>query len=431
MEILTELDGLQEALKKVKMDEAVLPYVNGRLVNAQAFNKTQKILDCSEMMSAHKYLYNLDLDQLTEEDIDKIDKLYALGCERGFIQDDLTKWDDELSNDAGSTKDTDASNPTVDKQPEQKSISGTLFKAKIPCWTIIYSATSKDGNIKTGEAYSNAISMTAAKADVQAKLSTIGYSNISILAIEATDECDYAAQNAVNAQAVSDVHEDDILKGRAHNAHVAEDDESEADGSDGSSSDSDETEDGADGNDDSSDDGENADSDGTDSEDQPNEDANDDSETDEDLSDDTADDDSSDDDSEDDSKSDDDSNSDDGDDSEDSEDDDSDDSKDDSDEDDSKDDDDSDSDSEDDDDDKKELDANQKSELKDKYRKAFKNTLVKCKFDTSFNDLTLEQKVKFFTELSKAWHKNEPTEFMTDKEVEQLNNIIVKSGSDD
>ena len=411
MEILTELDGLQEALKKVKMDEAVLPYVNGRLVNAQAFNKTQKILDCPEMMSAHKYLYNLDLDQLTEEDIDKIDKLYALGCERGFIQDDLTKWDDELSNDAGSTKDTDASNPTVDKQPEQKSISGTLFKAKIPCWTIIYSATSKDGNIKTGEAYSNAISMAAAKADVQAKLSTIGYSNISILAIEATDECDYAAQNAVNAQTESNVHEDDMLKGRAHNAHVAEDDESEADGSNDSSSDSDETEDDADGNDDSSGDGENADSAGT-------------------VDDDSSDDDSSDDDSEDDSKSDDDSNSDDGDDSEDFEDDDSDDSKDDSDEDDSKDDDDSDSD-DDDDDDKKELDANQKSELKDKYRKAFKNTLVKCKFDTSFNDLTLEQKVKFFTELSKAWHKNEPTEFMTDKEVEQLNNIVVKSGSDD
>ena len=88
-------------------------------------------------------------------------------------------------------------------------------------------------------------------------------------------------------------------------------------------------------------------------------------------------------------------------------------------------------DSEDSEDGEKELDANEKAELKDKYRKTFKNVLSKCKFESSFNDLTLEQKVKFFTELSKAWNKNEPTEFMTDKEVEQLNNVVVKEGSDD
>ena len=73
MEILTEFDGLQEALKKVKINESVMPYVNGRLVDDAAFNKTHKILDCPEMISAHKYLYNLDMDQLTEEEINKID----------------------------------------------------------------------------------------------------------------------------------------------------------------------------------------------------------------------------------------------------------------------------------------------------------------------------------------------------------------------
>ena len=62
MEILTELDGLQEALKKVKMDENLLPYVNGRLCDSGAWNKTQKILNCPEMITAHKYLYNLDMD---------------------------------------------------------------------------------------------------------------------------------------------------------------------------------------------------------------------------------------------------------------------------------------------------------------------------------------------------------------------------------
>lgn len=73
MEILTEFDELQAALAKVNMDESVLPYVNGRLVDDAAFNKTQKILNCPEMISAHKYLYNLDMDQLTEEDVGKID----------------------------------------------------------------------------------------------------------------------------------------------------------------------------------------------------------------------------------------------------------------------------------------------------------------------------------------------------------------------
>jgi len=64
--------------------------------------------------------------------------------------------------------------------------------------------------------------------------------------------------------------------------------------------------------------------------------------------------------------------------------------------------------------------------LKNSYTKTFKNTLVKCKFDKSFNDLTLDEKVKFYTELSKVWKKNEPNEFMTTKEIDQLNNVVVK-----
>ena len=83
------------------------------------------------------------------------------------------------------------------------------------------------------------------------------------------------------------------------------------------------------------------------------------------------------------------------------------------------------------DDDSEELDVNEKAELKDKYKKTFKNTLVKCKFTKSFNDLSLEEKVKFFTQLSKAWTKNEPNEFMTDKEMEQLNNVVVNPDGDE
>ena len=53
--------------------------------------------------------------------------------------------------------------------------------------------------------------------------------------------------------------------------------------------------------------------------------------------------------------------------------------------------------------------------------------MQKCKFKTAFIDLSLEDKVKFFTELSKAWgDKADPSKFMTDKETEQLEKIIVK-----
>ena len=386
MEILTEFDGLQEALKKVKMDESVMPYVNGRLVDDAAFNKTQKILDCPEMISAHKYLYNLDMDQLTEEEINKIDQLYKLGCDRGFIVDDLTDWDKPETPEQAEIK-----QEVKVEEPAQKPVGGTLFKAKVPCWTVIYSATSKDGSIKTGEAYSNAISASAAKADVNAKLSRIGYSNISILAIEATDACDCTAAKACIED--EEVVEDDMLDGRVHNNHVSEADDEEEPAEDEGAEEEEETEE--DNEEDSSEDEEQSSE-----EDDAKEDKVEDTKSEESTEDgaEEEEDDSEDEESSDDSEEEESSEEDDG---------------------------------EDDGEEKEELDANEKAELKDKYRKTFKNVLVKCKFDTSFNDLTLEQKVKFFTELSKAWKKNEPTEFMTDKEVEQLNNVVVKENADE
>lgn len=371
MEILTDFDGLQEAMKKINLDESVMPYVNGRLVDSVAYNKTQKILDCPEMISAHKFLYNLDMDQLTEEEVEKINSLYKLGCDRGFITDDLTNWDEE-----DKASEAPEQNSAV-VEPETKPVGGTLFKAKIPCWTVIYSAT-KDGDIKTGEAYSNAVSMSAAKADVNAKLSRIGYQNITILAIEATDDCNGNVQVDTTS-----VEENDMLNGRPHNNHVSEADKSE-----------DET----------------SEDDSTDKDDSTDEDEGEETEDDESAKEDTA---SSEDeaDDKDDSTEDNDESTDEETDSDKSADDESDEPTD---------------DNATENDDKDELDANEKAELKDQYRRVFKNVLSKCKFTTSFNDLTLEEKVKFFTELSKAWKKNEPNEFMTDKEIEQLNNVVVK-----
>ena len=75
-----------------------------------------------------------------------------------------------------------------------------------------------------------------------------------------------------------------------------------------------------------------------------------------------------------------------------------------------------------------ELDDNKKADLKDNYKKTFKNTMLKCKFeDKTFDDLTIAEKVKFFTELSKTWKEDyEPSAFMSDKEIDQLNKITIK-----
>ena len=376
MEILTEFDELQAALAKINMDESVLPYINGRLVDDEAFNKSQKILNCPEMISAHKYIYELDMDQLTEEDTDKINQLYDLGVKRGFIIDDLTKWDD------GNEEEETVAVEEVPETPAQPQ--NTLFKAKVPCWTVIYSAT-KDGSIKTGEAYSNAVSMSAAKADVNAKLSQCGYDNITILAIE---NCTDAPQPFAAPTAEIDVNE-------ADDEEKAEDDDASDEETSDEGSDEDES-----GNEEVSDEESN-------DEEESDEEASDGETSDEETSDEESDEETSDEEPEDDAS----------DDEETSDDEDS-----------------NEEDSDEEDSDEEELDAGKKSELRNMYRQTFKNTLVKCKFDTSFNDLTLEQKVKFFTELSKAWNEEyDPKDFMTDKELEQLDNVVadVDTGSNE
>ena len=289
---------------------------------------------------------------------------------RGFIVDDLTDWDAEDGEEEEAEEEIEV--PTAPVAPRQPQ--NTLFKAKVPCWTVIYSAT-KDGDIKTGEAYSNAVSMTAAKADVNAKLSQCGYDNITILAIE----------NCTNAPKVQEPTEDSCVQAVVA-SEVDEKEESKDDN--GSDKPSDEGDEKPADEEDTGDDEEPAEDteDGTSGEDESSNDGEDEESSDEDESS-NEDDDASDDEAEE--------------------------SDEESDEEDTS------------DDESDELDANEKAELRALYRKTFKNTLVKCKFDTSFNDLTLEQKVKFFTELAKAWKKeNEPQEFMTDKELEQLDNVV-------
>lgn len=85
MEILTEWDELQEAMRKIDLSESTMPYVRGKLCESKAYNEMQKILAAPELIKSHNYILNLDPEQLSEDEINKVQKIYDLGVNRGFI----------------------------------------------------------------------------------------------------------------------------------------------------------------------------------------------------------------------------------------------------------------------------------------------------------------------------------------------------------
>jgi hypothetical protein len=352
MEILTEFDGLLDALSKVNLNESVMPYVNGVLVDDVAYNKVQKLLQCPEMVSAHKYLLDCDLEHLDEEDSTKIDRLYNLAVQRGFVQNDLTDWDKELDiqdinnivNDQTITTQTSAPAPAADAGQDA-------------CWAVIYSATAADGSLKTGEAYSDAESLNAAKADAKAKLANIGYSNISILAIEKCAENKPACGCCCDTTAYVVVNEEDDKDGK---------DEEQKNDDDADSSVVDVEDEVIDITSDDIDDDDEGDRFEPPAEDDEADDAEEKAEDDE-----------------------------------------------------------EDGSEEDNSEEKKELTDAEKKELKDEYISQFRKLIGK--YEVSFNELPLEDKIEFLTKLSKSRDgKPEDFEFMTTEEIEQLNNVVVK-----
>lgn len=178
MTCYTEFDELQEALSRVRLDENVMPYRNGMLVeNEDEYNKIQKLLACEKMQDAHRWLYDLDYENLSEADIGKIDRLFDMGVSKGYI-------DNSFEEELAKEENPDAFVPA--EEPAPAVVQQPVNKVPVPCWTVLYSAT-KDGETKCGEAFSNAINVTAAKADALAKLARFGYENVSVLAIEAGD----------------------------------------------------------------------------------------------------------------------------------------------------------------------------------------------------------------------------------------------------
>lgn len=469
MKYYSDYSDLQEALAKVDKFGAVTfnSAKTGNMIfeesQVEMYNKIQRLLNCDAMESAHGYLYNLDPEELTEAEASKVNNLWKLGCEKGFIEDFT---EDEEAEDKKDVEECDAvqaqaSNLTP-ATPAQQQVAANALQAmrKQDAFTILYSAM-RDGSVKTGEAYSNAINPRSAKMDVISQLERAGYSNISILAIECGDpdccgaDCantyvkqadmtpvatqsvaeipDYAEEADVNeaidnktitvdSEVIEDVdkyceemtkkykgltfttkypkegynggipeivasgkeallkkwyiadycgadNEKDALNGMHWKDIFDESELSEADVNEADKADDAEKADDKEADKEDADKKEDAEADKK--EDKKSEKAE---EPDEKLKDDA--------DAE--KKA---------------------------------------ADAEDDD----KLDAAEKTALKDSYKKAFKAAMLKCKFeDRAFDDLSLDEKVTFFTELSKAWNKADPSKFMDDKELSQLEKITVK-----
>lgn len=56
----------------------------------------------------------------------------------------------------------------------------------------------------------------------------------------------------------------------------------------------------------------------------------------------------------------------------------------------------------------------------------FKATLKKLKLGKSVQEMDISDKTKFWTEISKKWSKADPSKFLSDKEQEKLNKVVVK-----
>jgi hypothetical protein len=78
----------------------------------------------------------------------------------------------------------------------------------------------------------------------------------------------------------------------------------------------------------------------------------------------------------------------------------------------------------------KKLTSDEKTSLREEYTRVYKDVLKKTNLGKSFVDMTIQEKMDFLKTLSEKWTKNDPTEFLSDKEFEKLNKTVVKTEED-
>lgn len=237
---MNDIDVWQNALNEIDINEAVQFVSRGKLIvettQVELYNKIQALLNCPELECSHRFLYSLDPEELTEAEATKVCNLYKLGQERGFLEPDVDDVDVDV--------DVDASVETPATAQPVQAVQPAPPPAPTSAYTVLYSAM-RNGNVVTGEAYSNAINPRSAKADAISQLQKAGYSNIAILAIECGDPdcCGTSVSNVQTTNNVveeplqtadipdyaseddeQDVAEDDMLDNRHHNGHINEGD---------------------------------------------------------------------------------------------------------------------------------------------------------------------------------------------------------------
>ena len=338
-------------LKESYADEFDAQDVSDQIDEAQVtYNKIQKILNTPEMIKSHAYLYSLDMENVDECDKQKIDKLYELGKARGVIQEDEPAKKEDVD-ECGDGDDAFCGSPDDALTNQEMTPGQTKPASTSAAFTVLYSAM-KDGQVKTGEFFSSATSMDAAKTDCIDNLMPLGYSSIRVLGIEQTN-------NAVDAGTLSE-DDSEEYENQETGAGDTANAEKQADGEKTQTDDAEKQ------NPDEKTDGGEENKDATGSEETKTEEPKDGEET----------------------ADGDDENAEDG--------------------------------------GEKKLTAAMKQDLKDQYIGIFKGELQKMKLEKSVEEMTVKEKAEFWGNVAKKWTKEDPEEFMSAKDIEKLNKIVVK-----
>ena len=172
-----------------RYDKALRKCFSKRIIkeSASTYAKAEKLLDCPEMEPSHAFLYDLDLENVSNEDAEKINKLYDLAVKNNLIDDYNNSKDDydDIDDDAEVSDNTEDDKPTPivptdvpDNFEREESDNPTNSS-----YICLYSAV-RNGKITTGECYTNAFDPEGAKAQAIVKLTACGLKSIDIIAVE-------------------------------------------------------------------------------------------------------------------------------------------------------------------------------------------------------------------------------------------------------
>lgn len=215
-DIFNDMDAARNALASVNLRESVMPLYRGRIIeNTEIYDKVHKLLDSQEMERAHKFLYDIDYNNLNDDTTKKVDELYDYAVSNGFIQDQAdpvqvndedepldsaAKKDpladenpedkeEEITEDGEECEDGECNHVAADagsqvSEPAPQEVPAPAINATTPKSCVCLYTAMKNGKLHTGECSSDACDPDQAKSDVINKLTQFGYSDINILAIE-------------------------------------------------------------------------------------------------------------------------------------------------------------------------------------------------------------------------------------------------------